>query len=98
VLRLSPCRSILLVAVRGRLQLGKRLRTAVGYDLTRTADEIRSGYSFDVSCQGSVPESIICFLDSDSFEGSVCLAISLGGTLTQWHVSQEPSLILLSSM
>src|SRR5215472_9890097 len=50
-----------------------------GYDLRRTADEIRSGYSFDVSCQGSVPESIICFLDSENFESSVRLAISLGG-------------------
>jgi ADP-ribosylglycohydrolase len=33
-----------------------------GYDLTRTGDEVRCAYSFDVSCQGSVPESIICFL------------------------------------
>ena len=50
-----------------------------GYDLTGTTEEIRPGYSFDVSCQGSVPESIICFLDSESYESSVRLAISLGG-------------------
>ncbi|MCP4691697.1 MAG: ADP-ribosylglycohydrolase family protein, partial [Desulfobacterales bacterium] len=30
-----------------------------GYDMDRTVDEIRPGYHFDVSCQGSVPESII---------------------------------------
>lgn len=50
-----------------------------GYDLSRTVDEIRPGYSFDVSCQGSVPESIIAFLDSYSWEGAVKNAISLGG-------------------
>jgi ADP-ribosylglycohydrolase len=36
-------------------------------------------YSFDVSCQGSVPESIIAFLDSDSFMDAIKNAISLGG-------------------
>jgi ADP-ribosylglycohydrolase len=50
-----------------------------GYDLNRTIDEIRSSYSFDVSCQGSVPESIIAFLEGNSFEEVIRLAISLGG-------------------
>jgi ADP-ribosylglycohydrolase len=50
-----------------------------GYDMDRTVDEIRPGYSFDVSCQGSVPESIIAFLDSTSYEDAVKNAISLGG-------------------
>jgi ADP-ribosylglycohydrolase len=49
------------------------------YDLNRTLDEIRPAYHFDVSCQGSVPESIIAFLESDSFEDAVRNAISLGG-------------------
>ena len=49
------------------------------YDLDRNIDEIRPGYSFDVSCQGSVPESIIAFLDSDSFMDAIRNAISLGG-------------------
>ncbi len=39
-----------------------------GYDLNRTLDVIRPNYSFDVSCQGSVPEAIIAFLESDGFE------------------------------
>jgi ADP-ribosylglycohydrolase len=60
-------------------ELRQEVTDRFGYDLARTADEIRSSYSFDVSCQGSVPESIICFLDSDSFESSVRSAISLGG-------------------
>ena len=49
------------------------------YDLARTIDEIRPSYSFDVSCSGSVPESIIAFLESDSFESALRIAISLGG-------------------
>jgi hypothetical protein len=50
-----------------------------GYDLTRSVEEIRPSYKFDVSCQGTVPEAIIAFLDSDSYESAVRLAISLGG-------------------
>ena len=50
-----------------------------GYDLSRTCDEIRPNYRFDVSCQGSVPEAIIAFLEGNSFEEVLRLAISLGG-------------------
>jgi ADP-ribosylglycohydrolase len=50
-----------------------------GYDLSRTVDQIRPGYSFDVSCQGTVPEAIIAFLDSTSFEDAIRNAVSLGG-------------------
>lgn len=50
-----------------------------GYDLDRTIDGIRPAYSFDVSCQGSVPEAIIAFLESDSFEDAVRKAVSIGG-------------------
>ena len=50
-----------------------------GYDLTRSLATIRPGYRFDVSCQGSVPESQIAFLESTDFEGAVRNAISLGG-------------------
>ena len=50
-----------------------------GYNLSRTCDEIRPSYKFDESCQGTVPESIIAFLDSTDFENAIRLAISLGG-------------------
>jgi len=56
-----------------------RIRTQFAYDLDRTVDEIRPSYSFDVSCQGTVPEAIIAFLDSDSYEDAVRNAVSLGG-------------------
>lgn len=49
------------------------------YDLNRTCDEIRPTYHFDVSCQGSVPEAIIAFLDSTGVIDAVKNAVSLGG-------------------
>ena len=49
------------------------------YNLDRKLDDIRGGYVFDVSCQGSVPESILAFLESENFEDAVRNAISLGG-------------------
>jgi ADP-ribosylglycohydrolase len=58
-----------------RKQIGHRF----SYNLDRSLDEIRPNYFFDVSCQGSVPESIIAFLESKDFEDAVRLAISLGG-------------------
>jgi len=49
------------------------------YDLSRTLDEIRPGYSFDESCQGTVPEAITAFLESNDFEDAIRKAISIGG-------------------
>ena len=49
------------------------------YNLNRTCDQIRPFYGFEVSCQKSVPESIIAFLDSNDYESTVRLAVSLGG-------------------
>ena len=49
------------------------------YNMDRTVDDIRPHYKFEVSCQESVPEAIICFLDSTSYEDAVRNAISLGG-------------------
>ena len=49
------------------------------YRLDFTLDDIRPSYSFDVSCQGSVPQAIEAFLEAESFEDAVRNAISLGG-------------------
>lgn len=49
------------------------------YDLDFTLDEIRPSYSFDVTCMGSVPQAIMCFLEAEDFEDAVRNAISLGG-------------------
>ena len=50
-----------------------------GYDLSRTCDEIRPTYQFEVSCQKSVPEAIIAFLEGTDYEDVVRNAVSLGG-------------------
>jgi len=63
----------------GKPAIRDRLVREFGYDLERSVDEIRPGYGFDVSCQGSVPEAIIAFLDSDSLEDAIRNAVSLGG-------------------
>jgi len=55
------------------------VETTFGYYLDRTIDQIRPLYKFDASCQGSVPEAIIAFLESKDFESSIRLGISLGG-------------------
>lgn len=49
------------------------------YDLRRILDEIRPNYKFEVSCQKSVPEAIIAFLESTDFEDAIRNAVSLGG-------------------
>jgi len=61
----------------------RRIRDSIprkyGYNLERTLDDIRPDYKFDVSCQGSVPEAIIAFLESTSLEDCVRNAVSIGG-------------------
>lgn len=41
--------------------------------------ELSKTYTFDTSCQGSVPQAIACFLNADSFEDTLRNAISIGG-------------------
>ena len=60
-------------------EIKDHVETRYGYDLDRTVDEIRPYYSFDVSCAGSVPESIICFLEADDYEDTIRNTVSLGG-------------------
>lgn len=50
-----------------------------GYNLSRSLDEIRPTYHMDETCQGSVPEAIIAFLESTDFEDAVRNAVSIGG-------------------
>lgn len=49
------------------------------YDLSKTCDEVRPWYQFDVSCQGTVPFSILAFLEGEDFEDVIRTAVSLGG-------------------
>ena len=49
------------------------------YPLGFTLDEIRPSYTFDVSCQGSVPQALEAFFESESFEDAIRSAVSIGG-------------------
>ena len=49
------------------------------YSMNFTLEEIRPWYRFDVTCQGSVPQAIMAFLESTSFEDAIRNAISIGG-------------------
>lgn len=55
------------------------ISTRFGYDLDRTVEEIRPGYGFDESCQRTVPEAIVAFIESESYEDAIRNAVSLGG-------------------
>lgn len=57
----------------------KYIEETFDYDLNRTCDDIRPDYKFNETCQKTIPEAIICFLESTDFESAVRLAISLGG-------------------
>ena len=60
-------------------QIKAAIAQSFGYDLNRTVDEIRPTYVFNESCQETVPEAIIAFLESKDFEDAIRNAISLGG-------------------
>lgn len=64
---------------RNKDRIRAEVKSRFRYDLDRSVDGIRPSYSFDVSCQGTVPEAIIAFLDSESYEDAVRNAVSLGG-------------------
>lgn len=60
-------------------QIKRWITKEFSYDLALTPDAIRPGYRFDVTCQGSVPEALCCFLHSHSFADAIRTAVSIGG-------------------
>lgn len=49
------------------------------YNLNLNTTELRYVYEYNETCQGTVPEAIMCFLDSNSFEDAIRNAVSIGG-------------------
>lgn len=60
-------------------EIQRELETRFDYDLRRSLNDIRPNYQWDSTCPGSVPESIIAFLESTDFENAIRNAILLGG-------------------
>nr|WP_320118103.1 ADP-ribosylglycohydrolase family protein [uncultured Marinifilum sp.] len=64
---------------KSKQEIKNYISSTFNYNLDFTLDEIRPTYEFDVSCQGSVPQAIVAFLESSDFESAIRLAISIGG-------------------
>ena len=60
-------------------EVSARLSSEFGYDLSQTPDEIRPTYKRTESAKGSVPQAIVCALQSNSFENAIRTAVSIGG-------------------
>lgn len=60
-------------------EIKKYITDKFGYDLNRNTDVIRPTYIFNMLCSKVVPEAIICFLEGETYEDVIKLAISLGG-------------------
>ena len=73
--------SVIFMAIHGvsKEEIKETVAKTFGYDLNRTCDMIRPDYHHVESCQQTVPEAIIAFLEGDSFEDVIRNAVSLGG-------------------
>ena len=76
----SVATSVLLARLgRSKDEVRNYIEEIFGYRLHRTVEEIRKDYKFEILCDRCVPESIICWLQSDTYEQAVRNAVSLGG-------------------
>ena len=64
---------------RSKEEIRADLSARFAYDLDRTIAQIRPEYRYNETCQQTVPEALIAFLDSHDFEDAIRLAVSLGG-------------------
>ncbi len=62
-----------------KTEISNYIQTTFCYDLSFTLNEIRPNYEYDMTCQGSIPQAIVAFLESTSFEDAIRNAISIGG-------------------
>lgn len=61
------------------VDIANRLTERFGYNLKQTPDEIRPTYKHTESSAGSVPQAIVCALQSKSYEDALRNAVSIGG-------------------
>ena len=60
-------------------EIKEYITSRYGYDLERSYEFLNRTYGWDSSCQGTVPEAVIAFLESDNFEDAIRKAVSMGG-------------------
>jgi ADP-ribosylglycohydrolase len=63
----------------GKDEIRDYVERKFSYRLDKSIDDIRPGFTFQVSCQATVPPAITAFLESTDYENAVRLAVSLGG-------------------
>lgn len=59
--------------------IGSTITERFGYSLSSSIEELQKTNIFDETCQGSVPDALICFLNSNDFEDCIRTSISIGG-------------------
>ena len=64
---------------KSKKEIKEYIETKYGYDLSRTWEYLNRTYDWDSSCQGTVPEAMIAFLESNDFEDAIRKAVSMGG-------------------
>lgn len=75
----TACAIFLARKGKSKEDIKKEIETRFGYNLDFDLAQLRKTYTFDVTCQGSVPQAIYCFLISNGFEDAIRKAISIGG-------------------
>jgi len=73
------CAILLARQGKSKAEIKNYIEREFDYNLSRGLDEVRKNCVFDETCQGSVPEAIIAFLESTDFEDAIRNAVSLGG-------------------
>ncbi len=62
-----------------RHRIRRDIEAQFEYDLSKSVDELRETCQYNETCQQTVPEAIVCFLEADGFEDAIRNAISIGG-------------------
>lgn len=81
---MKGARAVALAVYLGKIGASKsiiksRIESDFGYDLNFTCASIRKTNKFDETCQVTVPQSLVCFLESTDFVDAIRLAVSIGG-------------------
>ncbi|MDR0926495.1 MAG: ADP-ribosylglycohydrolase family protein [Ignavibacteria bacterium] len=64
---------------KSKQEIKEYITQTFGYNLDFTLDEIRPSYRFYETCQMTVPQALVAFLESTDYESAIRLAISIGG-------------------
>ena len=64
---------------KSKQEIREYVENTFNYDLSRTLEEIRPTFTFDETCQRTVPEAITCFIEGKDYEDVVRLSVALAG-------------------